>query len=150
MEVELFTSLLHWQEGPGDLKYSADEAFCEGSNRTVFHPFPHNPPEFGKPGFVYGFGTHKNTARVWWTKIEGWLDFLSRCSYLLQQGDFIGDLLYFYSDKVSNFAKERHVHPSLGYGYDYDMLNAEKLLELEVNNGRLTPANGLNYSLLVL
>jgi len=150
VEAESFTTLYHFQTSWNDLKPYADEAFCEGLNRIVFHTGTHSPGEFGKPGYLYGFGTHVNVRQTWWPKARAWNDYLSRCSYLLQQGNFIGDILYYYGDTAPNFAKQRHIKPDLGFGYDYDVINTEKLLELEVKNGKLSLPHGQEYALLVL
>jgi len=37
VEAEAFTGTHLWNEGPGDLKPTADRAFCEGLNRINFH-----------------------------------------------------------------------------------------------------------------
>ncbi|MGK7397389.1 MAG: glycosyl hydrolase [Candidatus Cyclobacteriaceae bacterium M3_2C_046] len=150
VEAESFTSLLHWQEGWQDLKPTADQAFCEGLNRVVFHTSNHSPDAFGAPGYVYGFGTHMDTRQTWWPKSRAWIDYLARNSYLLQQGNFVGDILYYYGDQAPNFAKQRHTDPSLGFGYDYDVINTEKLLELEMSQGKMTLPHGQEYALLVL
>jgi hypothetical protein len=150
VEAESFTSTKHWQEGWQDLKPTVDEAFCEGLNRIVFHTGTHSPDRFGVPGYVYAFGTHINTTQTWWPKAKAWMDYLARSSYLLQEGRFAGDLLYYYGDQTPNFAVQRHEDPTLGFGYDYDVINTEKLLELEVNNGKLTLPHGQEYKLLVL
>ncbi len=47
VEAESFTSTIIWQDGCFDLKPTADQAFCEGLNRIVFHTSPHVPSEFG-------------------------------------------------------------------------------------------------------
>jgi len=150
VEAESFTSLTHWQESWQDLKPTADQAFCEGLNRVVFHTSTHSPDAFGSPGYVYGFGTHINTRQTWWPKSRAWIDYLARNSYMLQQGNFVGDLLYYYGDQAPNFAKQRHIDSTLGFGYDYDVINTEKLLELEVQDGKMTLPHGQKYALLVL
>lgn len=52
VHMEAFTSMYHWQDGPFDLKPSADRAFCEGMNHVVWHTGAHQPPEAGRPGWV--------------------------------------------------------------------------------------------------
>ena len=56
VHMESFTSTYHWQEGPAFLKAAADRAFTEGMNHVVWHTASHQPPEAGKPGWVYGAG----------------------------------------------------------------------------------------------
>ena len=91
VQGEAFTSFLHWQEGPAELKPLADKAMCEGLNRFIYHTSPHTPPEAGIPGFVYHAGTHFNSTRVWWPKSKPFSDYLARSCFLLQQGNFVGN-----------------------------------------------------------
>ncbi len=151
IHMEAFTSMHHWQDGPFDLKPSADRAFCEGMNHVVWHTAAHLPPEVGKPGCVYYAGTHLNANVVWWPKARAFTDYLARCSYLLQQGNFVGDVCYYYGDQGYNFVPPKHIDPSLGPGYDYDVTNREVILtRMSVQNGRITLPDGTSYALLVL
>jgi hypothetical protein len=149
--MEAFTSMHHWREGPRDLKPSADRAFCEGANRMVWHTWSHQPSGAGVPGWVYGAGTHLNTSVTWWPRAKPFMDYLSRASYLLQQGLFVADVLYYYGDQGYNFVPPKHVDPSLGFGFDYDVTNADVILtRLAVRDGRLVLPDGMTYEVLVL
>ena len=151
VHMEAFTGFYHWACGPDFLKPSADRAFCEGMNHVVWHTSAHQPPEAGRPGWVYGAGTHLTPNLVWWPMAKPFLDYLARCSFMLQQGLFVGDVCYYYGDQGSNFVPPKHVDPSLGYGYDYDVANPEVILErMQVRDGRITLPDGLEYELLVL
>ena len=151
VDQEAFTSWLHWQEGPGDLKPLADLAFCEGMNKVTFHTSPHNPHMAGKPGWVYIAGTHIDPNRVWWHKTKPFMDYLGRCCHMLREGLFVGDVCYYYGDQGFNFVPTKHVDPSLGYGYDYDVTNAEVILtRMSVKDGRIVLPDGMSYELLVL
>lgn len=151
VHMEAFTSTHHWQDGPFDLKPSADRAFCEGANHMVWHTCAHQPPEAGRPGWVYGAGTHLNVNLAWWPKARPFLDYLARCSFLLQQGRFVADVCRYYGDQGYNFVPPKHVDPSLGFGYDYDVVNLEVLLDrMEVRDGRLALPGGPSYALLTL
>jgi len=151
VHMEAFTGFRHWQDGPFDLKPSADRAFCEGMNHVVWHTSCHQPPEAGKPGWVYGAGTHLTPNLVWWPKAKPFIQYLSRCSFMLQQGHFVADVCYYYGDQGFNFVPPKHVDPSLGFGYDYDVVNAEVILErMRVRNGRLVLPDGMHYEILVL
>jgi len=150
-EMEAFTSWRHWTEGPFELKPLADRAMCAGTNRFVFHTSPHNPSEAGKPGWAYHAGTHMNMNRIWWPLAKPWFSYISRSSYLLQQGLFVGDVCYYYGDEAPNFVPTKHVDPALGFGYDYDVANTEVILNrFSTRNGRITLPDGLSYQLLVL
>ena len=151
VEAESFTSVWLWQYGPGDIKKIADRALCEGLNRFIYHTFPHIPPEAGYPGWVYNFGTIINTTRAWWPLSAAFHEYIARCSYMLQQGDFVGDVLYYYGDHAPNFVKPKHIDPSLGFGYDYDITNSDIILNyLDVENKKLVLPHGQEYSVLVL
>ncbi len=151
VEAEAFTSVWLWQEGPGELKPLADRAMCEGLNRFVYHTFPHTPPESGTPGWVYNFGTLINTTNGWWSKSEGFHNYLGRCSYLLQQGEFVGDVAFYYGDEAPNFVAPKHIPATLGLGYDYDVVNTDVILnKMTVKNGRIYLPHGQFYEVLVL
>jgi hypothetical protein len=151
VEAESFTTTWLWQDGPGDLKPAADRAFCEGLNRIIFHTSPHVPEAAGRPGWVYSFGTIVNTTLVWWPKSRPFMDYLARCSYMLQQGNFAGDILYFYGDSAPNFVPPKSADPNYIQDYDYDYINADVLVDrLDVSNGKLVLPHGQEYELLVL
>ncbi|MCU0916050.1 MAG: hypothetical protein MUC88_16030 [Planctomycetes bacterium] len=151
VDMEAFTSWRHWQDGPFDLKLLADRAFCDGANHFTLHTAAHNPSATDRPGWVYHAGTHAGSNTAWWPKAKAWLDYLSRCSYLLQQGLFVADVCYYYGDQGFNFVPTKHTDPSLGYGYDYDVTNAEVMLSrMSVKDGRVVLPDGMGYELLVL
>ncbi|MEP7278838.1 MAG: glycosyl hydrolase [Bacteroidota bacterium] len=151
VEAEAFTSVWLWQEGPGELKPLADRAMCEGLNRFVYHTFPHSPPEGGTPGWIYNFGTIINTTNGWWSKSQGFHEYLGRCSYLLQEGNFRGDVAFYYGDQAPNFVAPKHVPVSLGNGYDYDVVNSDIILDkMTVKNHRIYLPHGQYYEVLVL
>jgi len=148
---ESFTSFEEWREGPQDLKPSADRVFGEGGNHIVWHTWTHNAPQAGLPGWAYGAGTHLNRNVTWWPKAKPFLDYLARSSYLLQRGTFVADVLYYYGDGGFKFIPPKHVDPSLGPGYDYDVANSDIILNrLTVKDGRLTVPGGPSYAVLVL
>jgi hypothetical protein len=151
VNMESFTTSNHWQEGPVDLKPAADRAFAEGMNHVVWHTSAHQPPLAGKPGWVYYAGTHLNQNVPWWPMAHAFLSYLARTSFLLQQGQPVADVLYYYGDQGYNFVPPKHLDPKLGYGHDYDVTNADALLRrLQVRNGKLTFPDGVQYEALIL
>ncbi|HYG19053.1 MAG TPA: glycosyl hydrolase, partial [Ohtaekwangia sp.] len=151
VEAESFTSVWLWQEGPDELKPLADRAMCEGLNRFVYHTFPHTPRESGFPGWVYNFGTLINTTNGWWPKSQGFHEYLARCSYLLQQGHFRGDVAFYYGDEAPNFVSPKSILPTLGAGYDYDVINTEAIVhKMQVKDGKIYLPHGQYYEVLVL
>ncbi|MFO7876024.1 MAG: glycosyl hydrolase, partial [Desulfovermiculus sp.] len=94
--MEAFTSWHHWLTGPFDIKPVGDRAFAEGMNRVTVHGASHNPGGTGYPGIAYHAGTHYNDKLAWWPKIRPFNDYLGRISYMLQEGSFDSDVLYYY------------------------------------------------------
>ena len=150
VEEEAFTSYWDWQESPKDLKIIADRAFCEGMNRLVIHGFTHNPSEFGYPGIVYLAGTHYNDKRAWWPMAKAFNDYLARNSFVLQEAKFIADVLYYYGDDVPNLVPPKNTRFTAGRGYDYEVINTEKLQELIVENGLVVLPGVGKYKVLAL
>lgn len=153
-EMEAFTSFDHWEKGPFDLKPYADQVLAQGANRFVFHTFPHNPPEAGKPGWAYHAGTHVGPNRVWWPKAKPFISYLSRSSYLLQEGQCVADICFYYGHDAPRTIEEEPFDPNtetLGFGYDYDYVNTDVLLNgMSVQEGQIVLPSGMRYAALVL
>ncbi|MBI4894085.1 MAG: hypothetical protein HY821_25935 [Acidobacteria bacterium] len=148
VHVESFTSFEEWREGPQDIKWSADRVLVEGANHFVWHTWAHSAPEAGLPGWAYLAGTHLNRNVTWWPKVKPFAEYLGRSSFLLQQGQFVADILYYYGDGGYKFIPPRHLDPA---GYDYDVANSDVILNrLTVKNGRLSVPGGPSYAVLVL
>ncbi|HEX9781763.1 MAG TPA: glycosyl hydrolase [Opitutaceae bacterium] len=152
--AEGFTSIgPHWQETIWDnLKPSFDQALCQGLNRLVWHAFVCSPEEEGLPGIQYFAGTHFNPNTTWWPYSAPFLGYLNRCQYLLSQGLFVADALYFYGDHVPNYTQLKQSDPARVLpGYDYDVIAADALIErVKVEKGRLVLPDGMSYRVLVL
>jgi hypothetical protein len=143
----------HWQEKIWDnLKPSFDKALCEGMNRLVWHAFVCSPDETGIPGQQYFAGTHLNPKVTWWEKSAPFFSYIDRCQFLLQQGNFVADVLYYYGDHVPNFAQLKKSDPAhCEPGYDYDVITAEALIErASVRDGKIVLPDGISYRVLVL
>ena len=157
VDGESFTTWRRWKDAPHELKKYADRAFCEGLNRITMHAFANTRPEFGLPGRAYHAGSDINPTTTWWKDARPFMDYLSRCSYMLSQGKFVADVVYYYGDKAPNFFPELQGSPDrpklngLSFGYDFDVINSDILLnKIEVSNGKLVLPDGLNYKLLVI
>lgn len=152
--AEGFTTIgPHWQEKLWDnLKPSFDKALCEGLNLLVWHAFVNSPDEMGTPGQQYFAGTHLNPKVTWWEKSAPFFSYINRCQFMLQQGNFSADVLYYYGDHVPNFTQHKRTDPAhLGAGYDYDVITQEALIErASVRDGKIVLPDGMNYRVLVL
>lgn len=157
VEAESWTTWRRWRDGPFTMKQHVDRAFCEGLNRIVYHGFANSPESFGHPGRAYHAGVDLNPRVTWWNKSRPFMDYLARCSHLLQQGQFVADVAYFYGDQAPNFWPQHHhvpekpLLPGLGAGYDYDVLNSDIILNhMSVEDGRIHLRSGMSYRVLVL
>jgi hypothetical protein len=143
----------NWQEKIWDnLKPAFDKALCEGMNRLVWHAFVCSPDETGIPGQQYFAGTHLNPKVTWWEKSAPFFSYIDRCEFLLQQGFFSADVLYYYGDHVPNFSQLKKSDPAkIQPGYDYDVITAEALIErAAVREGKIVLPDGMSYRVLVL
>ena len=151
ISAEAFTSFRHWLDYPGSLKQALDRAYCEGINRIAIHTSTATRPRDGRPGYEYGAGTHFNPNVTWWEMAGPFFDYVGRCQYLLRSGRFCADVLFYNGDVTPNLVAQKHVDPSLGKGYDYDVCNEEVLLDrLSCQGGKLMLPDGMSYEVLVL
>ncbi|HMI01044.1 MAG TPA: glycosyl hydrolase [Pedobacter sp.] len=157
VDAESFTTWRRWKDSPYEMKKYADRAFCEGLNNITFHTFASTTPEDGYPGRTYHAGSDVNTATTWWNKSKPFMDYLSRCSYLLQQGLFTADVCYYYGDQAPNFfpfyhnVPEKPTLPGLEKGYDFDVINSDVIISrMSVKDGRLVLPDGMSYAVLLL
>ncbi len=153
--TEAFTSIggrTNWQIAPSDLLLNANIAFCEGLNAFYIHGSATSGPADGKPGKAFACGSHFNHNVTWWNMAaKPFLTYLSRCQYLLQQGSFVADVLYYAGDEIPCFVPPKNIDPSRGFGYDYDVCNTDVLLNrLAVKDGMLVTPDGMSYRVLVL
>lgn len=152
-QAEGFTTIgPHWERAPRDLKNELDRVYCEGLNRVVWHTFTCSPPEMGLPGQEYFAGTHFNPQVTWFPMASGFVGYMNRCQFLLQQGLPVSDVLHYYGDNVPTFVRLKREDPAGALpGFDYDACNLEALLQrVRANNGRLVMPDGAAYRVLSL
>ena len=157
VDAESFTTWRRWKDSPFDMKKEVDRAFCEGLNNITFHTFASTNPEDGLPGRTYHAGYDMNPGTTWWNKSKPFIDYLARCSQLLQQGLFVGDVCYYYGDQAPNFFPLFHDVPEkpgikgLSKGYDFDVINSDIILNrMSVKDGRLVLPDGMSYAMMLL
>lgn len=143
-----------WGWSPSTLKPTADQEFLNGINRFVIHESAHQPM-VGKgtaPGLTLGpFGQWFNRNETWANDAGPWIDYLARTSYLLQQGHYAADLVYFYGEDSNLTAIFEHKAPDVPDGFGFDYINADGLIhELSVANGRIVTKSGMSYRVLGL
>ena len=101
------------------------------------------------------------------------MDYLSRCSYLLRQGNFVGDACLYYGDQAPNLVPPKRIDPNIKPiyndgqclhcgqpkplnlgdlpGYDYDYINADIITTtLTTENRKLVLPSGISYQVMLL
>ncbi|WP_375447596.1 glycosyl hydrolase [uncultured Fibrella sp.] len=137
---------------PEKLKRTADMELASGLNRFVIHTSVHQPLDDKKPGFSLGpFGQYFTRHETWAEPAKAWIDYLSRSSYLLQQGKAVADILYYYGENNNITQVCAQKLPTLPTGYEFDFANATVLREaIQARNGRMVALSGMTYRVLVL
>ncbi len=141
-----------WAWSPATLKPTADQELLNGINRFVIHESAHQPLVDKAPGLTLGpFGQWFNRNETWAEQAGVWVKYLTRSSYLLQQGRFAADVLYFYGEDSNLTAIFGEKSPDMPAGYGFDYINPDGLIHaIDAAEGQLTAKSGMSYRLLVL
>lgn len=152
--AESFSTInMPWSNSLGhNLKPALDRALTEGLNRIFWHEFTSSPASYGKPGIEYFADTHLDPNVTWWPQAGPVLLALNRDQFLLQQGEPVVDLLYYYGTEVPNFASLKSFDPAhVLPGYNYDVTNQDALLHrMLFSGGSLRTPEGIRYRALAL
>jgi hypothetical protein len=148
----LTASAAPWAWSPATLKPTADQELLNGINRFVIHESAHQPLVGKAPGLTLGpFGQWFNRNETWAEQAAPWIDYLARSSYLLQQGRFAADVVYFYGEDSNLTAIFDKKAPDVPAGYGFDYINADALIhELSVADGSIVTKSGMQYKVLGL
>lgn len=146
--AESFTGIGGWDDHPAQLKSIGDRAWAEGITRFIFHTYVHQPWNVA-PGLALSYhGTDFNRLNTWWQQGKGFMDYIARSQFLLQQGKNVADVLVFTGESSPNTA---FLKPEIkAMGYDYDLIGVNKLKDLFVKNGDICTPVGGKYKVLVL
>jgi len=142
-----------WSFSPNSLKKVADLEFALGVNRFQIHESSHQPLPDMAPGLTLGpYGLWFNRNDTWAGEAGPWVNYLARCSYLLQQGRFNADVAYFYGEEgplTGVFGWSPQQDAPQGYGFDF--VNSDVILnQLSFKDGRLVTPGGASYRILYL
>lgn len=142
-----------WNFYPSKLKQVADTELANGLNLFVIHESAHQPLDNKQPGLgLMIFGQWFNRHETWANQAYVWMNYLGRSSYMLQQGHYVADVLYYYGEdnNITGLFGD-FGNPVMPQGYSFDYLNADALTRLvEMNNGSLTTPSGMKYKILYL
>jgi len=150
--AESFTSFeLTWDEHFEMLKEVANFNSTQGVSHFVFHTYTHNPQTpFFPPGSSFGaqIGTPFLRGQTWWKFMPEFTNYLARCSYLLERGKPVSDVLWYLGDEINHKPYQNAPFPE---GFTYDYCNPDILLNrLTVEDGMLVTPEGIQYRVLWL
>ncbi|MDP3003230.1 MAG: glycosyl hydrolase [Bacteroidales bacterium] len=141
-----------WAWSPELLKPTADMELANGLNRFVIHTSVHQPGFDKIPGLGLGqYGQWFTRNETWAEQAGPWTKYLARSSYMLQQGKFVADVIYFYGEDNNITALFGNKLPDVFPSYNYDFVNADALVNvLSVNKGQIITPSGMSYRVLAL
>ncbi len=179
--AEAFTAYLDaWKQYPGSMKDQGDWAFAAGINKFMYVIFQHQPLNDSlKPGMTFGpYGLHHERSQTWWPMADGYHKYVSRCQYILQQGQTVADFLYLTpegaphvfrapssalaegitQDKTLVLSAKEKMLPGQSKdaflpdrkGYNFDGCSPSQLLKASVADGKIIFPSGASYYILVL
>jgi hypothetical protein len=135
---------------PWDLKSTADAILLAGVNRVVIHTSTHQPVSKG-PGLTLGVGQYFTRNETWAEQAKPWIDYLSRASFILQQGQAVSDVAVFTGEADPIVVTYRTSYPAVPDGYRYDYVNADAILnQLMVRDGAVVTKTGMTYRAIFL
>lgn len=152
--AEMFTAAFApWAFAPNDLRPVADLAFALGINRPVIHTSVHSPDEEKQPGLSLAiFGQYFNRHESWARLARPWVEYLARTGYLLQQGQHVADIAYFFGEEApltQLYADGRLAQLPTSHGFDF--VDAGALTDaVSVQDGVLQSKGGARYRVLYL
>jgi hypothetical protein len=141
-----------WGWSPETLKPTADIEMAMGLNRFVIHSSVHQPLSEKIPGLGLGpFGQWFTRHETWAEQAGAWITYLARSSFMLQQGRFVADILYFYGEDSNVTAMFSNQAPDVPEGYNFDYINADAIVNrLSASGGLITTETGMAYRVLAL
>ena len=141
-----------WAWSPETLKPTADKELAMGLNRFVIHTSVHQPLVDRAPGLGLGpYGQWFTRNETWAEMAKPWVTYLARSSYMLQQGQFVADVLYYYGEGSNLTAEFAAKSPDVPAGYNFDYINADGLEDrTEVSRGEIVTPSGMHYRVLAL
>ena len=139
-----------WATTPFSIKGQTDRAYAAGVNCIFYHRFAHQPWAGNKylPGMTMGrWGMHLDRTQTWWHIAPEFFTDQARCQWMLQEGLYAADRLYWCGEAAPNFGLGCRRPPA---GYAWDVCATKALEMLKVRNGKVVVPGGVEYELLVL
>ena len=102
VQAEGFTEVRGvWDETPASIKTLLDRNYALGMNRLFFHVNTHNPWMDRRPGMTLdGIGLFFQRDQIWMPEARPFVDYITRCQALLQQGRPVQDIAVYTGDEM--------------------------------------------------
>lgn len=141
-----------WVYSPAVLKPTADAAMAAGLNRFIVHTSPHQPVDDKFPGLGLGkYGQWFDRHQTWAEQAWAWTDYLSRSCEMLQQGQCVSDIAWYYGEDNNLTGIFLRDYPAVPAGYNYDYFSKSVLVDdSRLENGAIVVPSGLRYRVLVI
>jgi hypothetical protein len=145
-----------WRAYPGNMKNLADWALAAGVNRFAIHRLQHQPCLDRFPGMgMWLWGVHWDRTQTWWNMSLAFHNYLSRCQFLLRQGQSVADILFLAPEGAPHVFRPP---PSATLGsppdrraYNFDGCAPDTFLErAQVKDRKILFPGGTTYEMLVL
>ena len=150
---EAFTSFDNpWSWTPRTLKHIADLQLSLGVTRFCIHTSPHQPLAAPAPGIALApfLGQSFTANETWAGMARPWVDYLARCSALLNAGRPAVDIAVFVGEEAPVTALfDDHLDEAVPPGFDFDYVGADGLSLLTVDADGLRSV-GARYRVLYL
>lgn len=132
VQAEGFTEVRGvWDETPAMIKPLLDRNFALGMNRLFFHVFTHNPWIDRKPGMTLdGIGLFFQRNQTWFPEAKGFVDYITRCQRLLQEGNPVVDIAVYTGEEMPSraYTPDRLVPMLPGFFGEERVKNEQKRL----------------------
>ncbi|RZJ89779.1 MAG: hypothetical protein EOO20_10025, partial [Chryseobacterium sp.] len=138
-----------WKMDLFGIKRIGDLAFCSGVNKMFLHGTALQPwGKDVKPGMpMFFWGTMFAPGQTWMDPGRAWVDYLSRCQYLLSEGVNVADVV----GLMPTLNWEKAMPGGLHKKYNYDLMAEETLLnEMDWKDGYFILPSGAKYRVLFL
>ena len=103
------------------------------------------------------WGMHLDRTQTWWEFSGPWFAYQARCQWMLQEGTFVADALFFCGEQAPNqggntdgFGGTSAHDMRLPDGYNWDICATKPLKMLKVGDGCVVVPGGVSYRLLFL
>ncbi len=138
----------NWAETPWIMKGTLDTLLMAGTNVAVFHSFTHQPDETYPGWQMDPWGISQNRKSVWWTLAKDWFTYIGRLQYMLQQGKYHAEILYFYSDTTPSESATLNLKNN---AYGYDVIDGDGVRNfLKIEDGKLVSPGKMRYKLMII